>query len=189
MSEGASAPRYASTSPKLRISRATRARYARLGTYLRISVALLGAASAACVSVERAPARTASRPPAPEFLSSPAHDALGLPFSEAARVGDLLLVSGQIGNLPGSLELAPGGIQAETQQALDNIAAILARHGSSLDRVAKCTVFLLDMAEWPALNEVWVRTFPNKPARSALGASGLAKGARVEIECIAAAGD
>jgi enamine deaminase RidA (YjgF/YER057c/UK114 family) len=49
-------------------------------------------------------------------------------------------------------------------------------------------VFLLDMAEWPALNEVWVATFPNKPARSALGASGLAKGARVEIECVAAVG-
>lgn len=163
--------RYASTSPKL-----------------RISVALLCAASAACVSIERG-AVTVQRANAPEFLSSPATEALGLPFSEAARVGDLLFVSGQIGNLPGSLELAPGGIQAETQQALDNIAAILARHGSSLDRVAKCTVFLLDMAEWPALNEVWVRTFPNKPARSALGASGLAKGARVEIECIAAMGD
>ena len=142
----------------------------------------------ACVSVERG-AATVQRPDAPEFLSSHAHDALELPFSEAARVGDLLFVSGQIGNLPGSLDLAPGGIQAETQQALDNIAAILVRHGSSLSRVAKCTVFLLDMAEWPALNEVWVRSFPNKPARSAFGASGLAKGARVEIECIAAAGD
>ena len=180
--------RYASTSPFLRISLATKVRYARLGTYLRISVALLCAANAACVSVERGavPAQCAD---APEFLSSPATDALGLPFSEAARVGDLLFVSGQIGNLPGSLDLAPGGIRAETQQALDNIGAILARHGSSLARVAKCTVFMLDMAEWPALNEVWVRRFPNKPARSALGASGLAKGARVEIECIAVAGD
>jgi enamine deaminase RidA (YjgF/YER057c/UK114 family) len=101
----------------------------------------------------------------------------------------LLFVSGQIGNLPGTLDLAPGGIQAEARQALANIAAILARNGSSLERVAKCTVFLLDMMEWPALNEVWVATLPNKPARSALGANGLAKGARVEIECIAAAGD
>jgi len=121
-------------------------------------------------------------------LSSPAHEKLALPFSEAARVGDLIFVSGQIGSLPGTLDLAPGGIRAETKQALANIAAILERNGSSLARVAKCTVFMLDMAEWPALNEVWVATFPNKPARSALGASGLAKGARVEIECIAAAG-
>lgn len=150
--------------------------------------ALLAAASSACVSVERG-AAPVLRAGAPEFLISPATEALGLPFSEAARVGDLIFVSGQIGNLPGSLELAPGGIRAEAQQALDNIAAILARHGSSMERVAKCTVFLLDMAEWPALNEVWVRAFPNKPARSALGASGLAKGARVEIECIAAAVD
>ena len=122
-----------------------------------------------------------------ELLSSRAHEQLALPFSEAARVGDLIFVSGQIGNLPGTLDLAPGGIQAETKQALANIASILERNGSSLARVAKCTVFLLDMAEWPALNEVWIATFPNKPARSALGASGLAKGARVEIECIAVA--
>jgi reactive intermediate/imine deaminase len=145
---------------------------------------LLAALLFACATTperERAPAR-------PLLLSSPAHEQLALPFSEAARVGDLLFVSGQIGNVPGTLELAPGGIQAETKQALANIAAILERNGSSLARVAKCTVFMLDMAEWPLLNEVWVATFPNKPARSALGASGLAKGARVEIECIAAVG-
>jgi reactive intermediate/imine deaminase len=143
-----------------------------------LSVAAALAASFACT------ARSA-----PAFLTSPAHEKLGLPFSEAARVGDVIFVSGQIGNLPGTLDLAPGGIQAETKQALANVAAILERNGSSLERVAKCTVFLLDMAEWPALNEVWVATFPSRPARSALGASGLAKGARVEIECIAAAGN
>ena len=144
---------------------------------------LLAALLPACATTperERAPARL-------ELLSSRAHEQLALPFSEAARVGDLIFVSGQIGNLPGTLDLAPGGIQAETKQALANIASILERNGSSLARVAKCTVFLLDMAEWPALNEVWIATFPNKPARSALGASGLAKGARVEIECIAVA--
>jgi 2-iminobutanoate/2-iminopropanoate deaminase len=139
------------------------------------------ATSLACASSPRAAS--------PALLTSPQHEALALPFSEAARIGPVIFVSGQIGNLPGTLTLAPGGIQAETKQALANIAAILARHGSSLERVAKCTVFLLDMAEWPALNEVWVATFPHEPARSALGASGLAKGARVEIECIAAAGD
>jgi len=154
---------------------------------LLAAAALACAASLACASTPDA----SSRAPAalPEFLSSPAHEKLGLPFSEAARAGDLIFVSGQIGNLPGTLALAPGGIRAETKQALANIGAILERNGSSLARVAKCTVFMLDMAEWPALNEVWIAAFPNKPARSALGASGLAKGARVEIECIAAAGD
>jgi reactive intermediate/imine deaminase len=154
------------------------------------ATALLALALGGCVSIEASapPEPPAASAPAPEFLTSPAFEALDLPFSEAARVGDLIFVSGQIGNLPGSLDLAPGGIQAEARQAIANIAAILERHGSSLERVAKCTVFLLDMAEWPAFNEVWVEHFPNEPARSALGASGLAKGARVEVECIAAAG-
>jgi reactive intermediate/imine deaminase len=122
-------------------------------------------------------------------LTSPAHEALDLPFSEAVRVGDVIYVSGQIGNLPGALALAPGGIEAETAQALANVAAILERHGSSLSRVARCSVFLLDMEEWPRMNTVWTRTFgAHRPARSAFAASGLAKGARVEIECTAAAG-
>ena len=112
-----------------------------------------------------------------------------LPFSEAVRSGDLLILSGQIGNRPGSLDLVPGGIGPETRQALTNVQAILERHGSSLDRVAKCTVFLADMAEWPAMNEVYVTFFPeNPPARSALAASGLALNARLEIECMAAVG-
>jgi len=151
-----------------------------------LACALLGSA---CVSVSESPAPPpVSTPLTPVYATSPSTESLALPFSEAVRVGDLLLVSGQIGNLPGTFELAPGGIRAETKQALANIAAILERNGSSLERVAKCTVFLLDMNEWPALNEIWVTVFPNKPARSALGASGLAKGARVEIECIAASG-
>ncbi len=157
----------------------------RSGTLLRIALIAL-TSSASCVSVETRRPKPSS--PELEFLTSSATQSLDLPFSEAVRVGDLLFVSGQIGNLPDTFDLAPGGIQAESRQALDNITAILDRHGSSLERVAKCTVFLLDMAEWPALNEVWVSYFPNKPARSALAASGLAKGARVEIECIAAAG-
>ena len=153
-------------------------------------LALAGVAlSLACASVSDSPTRTPRPPTAPVYASSPATESLALPFSEAVCVGDLLFVSGQIGNLPGTFELAPGGIQAETRQALANIATILERNGSSMARVAKCTVFMLDMREWPALNEVWVTAFPNKPARSALGASGLAKDARVEIECIAAAGE
>jgi reactive intermediate/imine deaminase len=112
------------------------------------------------------------------------------PFSEAVRVGDLLFLSGMLGNKPGTSELVPGGIQPETRQTMENIRAAVLRHGGSMDRVAKCTVFLADMAEWAAMNEVYVEFFPaNRPARSALGASGLALGARVEIECIAVVDD
>jgi enamine deaminase RidA (YjgF/YER057c/UK114 family) len=70
---------------------------------------------------------------------------------------------------------------------MENIKASLEKHGSSLDEVVKCTVFLADIAEWGAMNEVYITYFAaNPPARSALGASGLALGARVEIECLAA---
>lgn len=109
----------------------------------------------------------------------------GLPFSSAVRVGRMLYVSGQIG-LDGSGRLAPGGIAAETRQALENIRTILERCGSSLDHVVKVTVMLADMAEWPEMNRVYGTYFTrNLPARSALGVNGLAFGARVEIECIA----
>lgn len=129
-------------------------------------------------------------PDAPVFLSDESAGETNLPFSEAVRASGLLFVSGQIGAAPGSLSVVPGGIQAEARQALDNIAAILTRHGSSMDRVVKCTVFLADVSEWADFNEVYVRYFaPGAlPARSALGAGGLAAGARVEVECIAAAG-
>ncbi len=124
----------------------------------------------------------------PQYFTSPAMQAL--PFSEAVRVGDLLFLSGQIGNRPGTLDLAPGGIEAETRQTLQNIKATLERHGSSMDRVVKCTVFMADIIEWGQMNEIYVQYFPgSKPARSALGASGLALGARVEIECIAVVGE
>lgn len=110
-----------------------------------------------------------------------------LPFSEAVRHGDTLYLAGQIGNLPGTRTLATGGFEGETRQALDNMKAILERHGSSLDRVLKVTVFLADMKDWPAFNAIYVQYFKQPlPARSALGASGLALGARVEVECIAA---
>ena len=110
-----------------------------------------------------------------------------LPFSAAVRVGDTLYLSGQIGNLPGSKELAPGGIGPETRQTMENIKMVVEKYGSSMERVFKCTIFLADMAEWDAMNEVYVTYFADDklPARSALGVNGLALGARVEIECIA----
>lgn len=128
----------------------------------------------------------ASAPPAdtaPVFLTP--YGAPTLPFSPAVRVGNVLYLSGQIGT-DSTMRLVPGGIQAETRQTMANIRDVLERTGSSLDRVAKCTVMMADMKEWPAMNEVYVTFFPrNRPARSALGANGLALGARVEIECIA----
>ena len=120
-----------------------------------------------------------------EYLQMPGSEDLGLPFSAAVRVDDTLYLSGNIGNLPGTLELAPGGIKGETRQTMDNIQRAVEHFGSSMDRVVKCTVFLADMAEWGAMNEVYRTYFTNPPARSALGASGLAIDARVEIECIA----
>lgn len=127
--------------------------------------------------------------PETEFYPLSGMEERNLPFSEAVRVGDLLFVSGTLGIDPATGRLVEGGIAAETRATMEQIKAIVERRGSSMDRVAKCTVFLADMAEWPAMNAVYVEFFPhNKPARSALGASGLALGARVEIECIAAVG-
>lgn len=140
---------------------------------------------AACLAT-LAVSLSAQEAKAPKYYAMPSTGGAPLPFSEAVQLGDTLYVSGQVGNQPGTLTLAPGGIGPEAKQALENMKAILERHGTSLDHVVKCTVFLADIKEWPAFNEVY-RTFfkKNLPARSALAASGLAIGARVEVECIA----
>ena len=110
----------------------------------------------------------------------------GLPFSSAVRVGNMLYLSGQVGALPGTRELAAGGVAAETRQAMENIRQVLDYAGSSLDQVVKCTVFLLNISDYAAMNEVYASFFESDPpARSTLAASGLALGAQVEIECIA----
>lgn len=115
----------------------------------------------------------------------PAPNAPG-PFSEAVRVGNLLYLSGMLG-IDSTGQLVPGGIKAETKQALELIKAALQRNGLGMDRVVKCTVFLADIAEWPAMNEVYATYFPvNKPARSALGGVQLVRQGRLELECIAA---
>jgi len=119
-----------------------------------------------------------------EYLTSKETESLGLPFSDAVRVGDVLVLSGQLGIPPGTLELVDGGIEAETHQIFANIKRILEQNGSSLDKVFKCTVMMDDIAEWPKFNEIYVTYFPgNKPARSAFGANGLALGGAVEMEC------
>lgn len=122
----------------------------------------------------------------PEYLPS-ATAAATSPLSEAVRVGNMLYLSGQLGFLPNTRNLAPGGIAAETKQTMENIRSVLAKHGSSFDRVVKCTVMLADIKERDAMNEVYVTYFAegHRPARSAFGTSGLAANGRVEIECMA----
>ena len=138
-------------------------------------VALLG--SAACASGPNRPIESFAQPRVGDTI---------LPFSEAVRVGDVLYLSGQLGNHPGTARLVSGGIEAETRQTLRNIESVLKRHGSSIDHVFKCTVFMADIAEWPAMNTVYATFFRrHPPARSAVAGSGLALGARVEIECMA----
>ena len=134
----------------------------------------LALATTACASASRSP----------EFLAATGGPVR--PFSPLAKANGVLYLSGQIGT-DAAGNLVPGGIQAETRQTMENIKAVLLRVGSSMDKVFKCTVFIEDMKEWPAMNEIYVTYFDpaRRPARSATGASGLALGARVEIECLA----
>ena len=96
----------------------------------------------------------AAAPPV-EYVPAPA---AGAPLSSAVVVGSMIYLSGQIGT-DSSGHLVAGGIRAETAQAIRNIAAVLSAHGSSLDRVVKCTAMLADIQEWPALNEVYTTFF------------------------------
>ena len=124
-----------------------------------------------------------------EFLNSGKILPTNLPFSEAVRVGDTLYLSGQVGVVPGTLELVPGGLKEEARQTMGNIKASLEAHGYSMGDLVKCTVMLADISEWAVFNDVYKSFFVNRyPARSAFGANGLALGARVEVECIAVRG-
>ena len=108
------------------------------------------------------------------------------PFSDAVETDNLLFLTGQIGKDHKSGKLAVGGIKAETKQVLENIKAVLEHHNLSLDHVVKCTVVLKDINEFSAFNAVYTAYFTNKPARTTFAASGLAGGARIEIDVIAA---
>jgi 2-iminobutanoate/2-iminopropanoate deaminase len=126
--------------------------------------------------------------PKPQYLNSGKILPTTLPFSEAVKVGSQLILSGQIGNVPGSLKLVPGGISAESKQVIENIKTTLEAHGYSMSDVVKCTVILADINEWAAFNTVYQAYWKAGayPARSAFGSSGLAFNARVELECLAA---
>ncbi|MDP6339558.1 MAG: RidA family protein [Candidatus Marinimicrobia bacterium] len=121
-----------------------------------------------------------------EYLQTDEHAKQGLPFSEAVWVGNMLYLSGQVGNIPGEMNVVPGGIGLETRQTMLNIKDVLERYGSSMDQVVKCLCMLEDINEWAEMSAEYVKFFPNhKPARSAFAGTGLAIGAKVEIECMA----
>ncbi|MCC5794331.1 MAG: RidA family protein [Chromatiales bacterium] len=123
--------------------------------------------------------------PVVEFHRSPGMAAAGFPLSEAVRVGDTLYLSGQLGTT--GRELAPGGIGPETRQTMLNIGRILEQHGLGFSDLVRCIIFLADIDEWPAFNEVYREFFDESfPARSAVGGVELVRGARVEVDCIAA---
>ncbi len=110
-------------------------------------------------------------------------------YSQAIRAGDLVFTAGQLGIDPASGEFSAPDVAGQAEQALANLAAILDASGSGLDRLVKVTVFLADIADWPALNEVYSRVVPEPfPARSAFAVKDLPKGGLVEIEAIATVG-
>jgi reactive intermediate/imine deaminase len=134
------------------------------------------------------PAAGAAERAPTQFLDSGKVMPKGLPLSEAVRHGDTLYLSGQVGLVPGTMKIVEGGIRAESEQVMKNILTTLAAHGYSMSDLIKCTVMLADMSEWSTFNDIYKGSFDGRyPARSALGANGLALGARVEVECIAAA--
>jgi 2-iminobutanoate/2-iminopropanoate deaminase len=111
-------------------------------------------------------------------------------YSQAMVGGGLVFVAGSLGVDPASGELVAGGAGAQAAQAVANLTAILDAAGSSLDRVLKTTIFLVDMEDFSAVNEAYAAAFPQPyPARSTFAVAALPRGGRVEIECVALAGD
>jgi reactive intermediate/imine deaminase len=133
------------------------------------------------------PLPTPAKESAMQFINTPAAKAAKLPFSQAVRVGDVLYLSGALGNVPGKMELVAGGMEAETRQMMENIGAVLKENGLTFDDVFKCLVMMADMSKWGDFNKVYLTYFkPDRlPARSAFGANALALGAQVEVECMA----
>jgi 2-iminobutanoate/2-iminopropanoate deaminase len=163
----------------------------RLHRIVAFAVASFASAAVFCVVAGvAAPLPASAADAGPQFYTSPVVAAANPPFSQAVRVGDTLYLSGTIGIVPGTSALAAGGIEGEARQAMENMGAVLKANGLSFDDVFKCTVMLADMGKWGDFNKVYVTYFkPGRlPARSAFGAAALARGAQVEVECLAYAG-
>lgn len=110
------------------------------------------------------------------------------PYSQAIRAGSTLYCAGQVPLDPASGEIISGNIAEQTRRALDNLFAVLGADRLSADNVVKTTVFLIDMADFPAMNEVYALYFPRQaPARTTVQVSALPRGARIEIDAIAVA--
>ncbi len=109
----------------------------------------------------------------------------GAPFSDVVQAGNLYFLAGQIGMDHSTRTMVDGGITAETEQVIKNIAEVLKQHGLTLDQVVKCTVILSTMDDFGAFNEVYTQYFTRKPARTTFAASGLARNAKIEIEALA----
>jgi len=122
------------------------------------------------------------------FHTEKAPKAIG-PYSQATAHGDLVFTAGQVALDPGTMEVIPGGVAEQTERVFANLAAVLEASGSGLDRVVKTTVFLVDMADFAAMNEVYARAFgDHRPARSTVAVVGLPRNVRVEIEVVAVRG-
>ncbi len=151
---------------------------------MKSTLLLLGAA----VGVLLACSASAKQPATVEFLNSGKVVPTSLPFSEAVRVDNTLYLSGQVGIEPGTLKLVPGGLKEQARQTMNNIKTTLEAHGYTVSDLVKCTVMLADISKWTEFNDIYKTFFVDRyPARSALGANGLALGAQVEVECIAVA--
>ena len=119
----------------------------------------------------------------PEFIQLDPVRSKTQPFSDAVVIGDLMILSGQIGT-DASDQLVKGGLVAETRQIFSNMQAVLTTRNLNLTHIVKCTVMMDDISQWGAFNQVYVSYFNGpKPARSAFGANGLALGAQLELEC------
>ena len=120
-----------------------------------------------------------------EFYNSEMTKKLDFPFSDATIVNNVIYVAGQVGNIPGTNELVTGGIKEQTKQTMKNIEGVLLALGSSMDKVFKCTCMLSDISEWGQMSEEYIKFFKDakRPSRSAFAGTGLALGAKVEIEC------
>lgn len=120
-----------------------------------------------------------------EYYTSDSTKEVDFPFSDATIVNNIIYVSGQVGNIPGETKVVEGGIREETKQTIRNIENILVNLGSSLDKVFKCTCMLSDISEWAEMSDEYKKYFnkDKRPSRSAFAGSGLALGAKVEIEC------
>ncbi len=121
-----------------------------------------------------------------EVVHTPKVPPARVPLSQAIKSGEWVFASGQLGNDPATGTRAVGGIRAETRQVCENLKAVLEAAGSSLDKVVKVTIYLVDLTELSEMNAVFSAYFPTAPpARTTFQAAGLVGGARVEIEAIA----